>query len=126
MPQINMAHTDSLIRGNLSVAGLVTKYLHNPDRDYTGLNTGGSLDLTNAAHQLSNVLLLSVRGTYRFTPAMTGFGAAGGGLGTGFGPTSGGVLETGYSDESGVDAAVQLRGGRRVSAHRAHDSDSKL
>ena len=36
-----------------------------------------------------------MRGTYRSTPATTGYGAGVGGLGTGFGSTSEGVLETG-------------------------------
>ncbi len=95
-PQINIAHQGSLISGNLFGAGLVTKYLHNADRDFTGWNVGGRLDLTNAATQVSQrITSLGVRGTYRSTPSMTGFGAAGGGLGTGFGSTSGGVLETG-------------------------------
>ena len=34
-PQLTMAHMGSLIRGNLSVGGLITRYIHNPDLDYT-------------------------------------------------------------------------------------------
>ena len=74
----------------------MTKYLHNADRDFTGWNSGGQLNLINAARQVSpRIISLGIRGTYRSTPSSTGFGAAGGGLGTGFGATSGGVLETG-------------------------------
>ena len=95
-PQINMAHQGSLFRGRLFGSGLVTKYLHNPNRDFIGYNVGGQLDLTDAAHQVSQrMTFLTVLGTYRFVPTTTGFGAPGGGLGTGFGSTSGGVLETG-------------------------------
>lgn len=84
------------MRGSLFGAGLVTKYLHNPSRDFTGYNTGGQLDLTDAANQVSQrITSFIVRGTYRSTPSTTGFGAAGGGLGTGFGSTSGGVLDAG-------------------------------
>ena len=95
-PQINIAHQGSLISGSLSGAGLVTKYLHNPNRDFTGYNVAGQLNLTEAARQVSpRIVSLGLRGTYRSVPSTTGFGAAGGGLGTGFGATSGGVLETG-------------------------------
>jgi hypothetical protein len=95
-PQINLAYRGSLISGSLFGTGLVTKYLNNPSRDFTGYNSGGQLNLTDAAQQLSpRITFLLLRGTYRSTPATTGFGAAGGGLGTGFGSTSGGVLETG-------------------------------
>ena len=95
-PQINIAHAGSLMRGSLFGSGLVTKYLHNPSRDFTGYNVGGQLDLADAAHQVSQrITSLTVTGTYRSTPSTTGFGATGGGLGTGFGSTSGGVLETG-------------------------------
>jgi len=82
--------------GSLSMAGLVTKYLHNPNLDFTGWNTAGRLNLKDAANQLSQrITSFGVRGTYRSTPSTTGFGAAGGGLGTGFGSTSGGVLNSG-------------------------------
>jgi hypothetical protein len=95
-PQMNLAYAGSLVSGSVFGTGLVTKYLHNPSRDFTGYNMGGQLDLTNAAHQVSQrITSLTVLGTYRSTPATTGFGVAGGGLGTGFGSTSGGVLETG-------------------------------
>ena len=84
------------MRGNLFGAGLMTKHLHNPSRDFTGWNVGGQLDLTNVANQMSQrITSLSVRGTFQSTPSTSGFGAAGGGLGTGFGSTSGGVLDTG-------------------------------
>ena len=96
VPQMNLAYTGSLITGSLSGAGLVTKYLNNPDRDFTGYNLGGGLNLTRAAHQLSQrITVLSIRGTYRSTPATTGFGAAGGGLNTGFGSPAGGILNSG-------------------------------
>jgi len=95
-PQINIAHAGSLMRGRLFGSGLVTKYLHNPNRDFIGYNVGGQLDLTDAAHQVSQrMTFLTVLGTYRSVPTTTGFGAPGGGLGTGFGATSEGVLETG-------------------------------
>ena len=74
----------------------MTKYLHNPSRDYTGYNVGGQLNLTDLANQVSQrITSLRLRGTYRSTPTTTGFGAAGGGQGSGFGSTSGAVLETG-------------------------------
>ena len=96
VPQMNLGYTGSLIRGNLFGTGLVTKYLNNPDRDFTGYNAGGQLDLTNAAHQLSQrITVLTMRGTYRSTPTTSGFGAAGGGLNTGFGSPAGGVLNSG-------------------------------
>ena len=95
-PQINITHSGSRIRGSLFGAGLVTKYLNNPSRDFVGYNVGGQMDLTAVANQMSQrITSLSVRGTYTSTPSTTGFGAAGGGLGTGFGSTSGGALETG-------------------------------
>ena len=95
-PQLNIAYTGSLISGRLFGTGLVTKYVHNPNRDFTGYNAGGQLDLTNAAHQVSQrITSLTVRGTYRSTPATTGFGAGVGGLGAGLGSTSGAVLEAG-------------------------------
>lgn len=74
----------------------MTKYLHNPSRDFTGYNVGGQLDLRDVVQQVSpRITSLRMRGTYRSTPTTTGFGAAGGGLGTGFGSHSGSVLETG-------------------------------
>ena len=96
IPQINIAHANSLMRGSLSGAGLVTKYLHNPSLDYIGINVRGQLDLKNAANQVSNrISSFIVRGTYSYTPSTTGFGAPGVGLGTGFGSTSSGVLDAG-------------------------------
>ncbi|TKB90022.1 MAG: hypothetical protein E8D41_13030 [Nitrospira sp.] len=95
-PQINISHAGSLVRGSIIGTGLVTKYLNNPSRDFTGYSTSGLLDLTEAAHQVSQrITILNIRGSYRATPSTTGFGAAGGGQGTGFGSTSEGVLETG-------------------------------
>jgi hypothetical protein len=86
-PQINMAHANSLMSSSLSVGGLVTKYLHNSNLDYTGINAAGLLDLTNAANQVSQrITSLTVRGTYQFAPSSSGFGAAPGvGTGTGIG-----------------------------------------
>ena len=96
IPQINIVHQGARISGRLFGSGLVTKYLHNPNRDFTGYNVGGQLDLREVAQQLSQrIVSLRMRGTYRSTPTTTGFGAAGGGLGTGFGSTSGGLLDTG-------------------------------
>jgi hypothetical protein len=71
------------------MGGVVTRYLRNPNLDYNGINAGGLLDLTGWASNFSQrILALSVRGTYQFAPSSSGFGAAGGGLGTGFGATS--------------------------------------
>src|SRR4249920_2647763 len=50
-PMITMAHIGSLIRGNLSVGALVTRYLENKDFDYTGYNAAGRLDLLQLAQQ---------------------------------------------------------------------------
>jgi len=95
-PQINITHEGARIRGRLFGSGLMTKYLNNPSRDFTGYNVGGQLDLRDVAQQVSQrIMSLRMKGTYRSTPSTTGFGATGGGLGTGFGSTSGGVLETG-------------------------------
>lgn len=96
MPQINIAHTGSLMRGALFIGGVGTRYLHNPNLDYNGINAGGQLDLKNAADKLSQrITSLTVRGAYQFTPSSSGFEATGGGLGTGFGSTSTGALNTG-------------------------------
>ncbi len=96
VPQMTIIHAGSLMRGSLTGAGLLTRYINNPDRDFIGWNVAGRLDLTNAAHQVSQrITTLGVRGTFVEVPAMTGFGAAGGGLNTGFGSTSGGVLNSG-------------------------------
>jgi hypothetical protein len=71
-PQINMAHANSLMSGNLSTAGLITRYLNNPDLDYTGLNAAGALDFRSAASKVSQrISALSVRGSYSFTPTIT-------------------------------------------------------
>ena len=95
-PQINIIHQGARISGRLFGSGLVNKYLNNPGRDFTGYNVGGQLDLRDVAQQVSQrITSLRMKGTYRSTPSTTGFGATGGGLGTGFGSTSGGVLETG-------------------------------
>ena len=124
-PQITMAHAGSLMRGSLSVGGLVTKYVNNPDLDFTGYNAAGPLDLTNAANNVSQrISSLSVRGTYQYTPSITGAAVAGaretaGGIGTGEG------LNNGCSGESGGDTPVQLRGDRGVSTHTHHDLSSE-
>ena len=95
-PQIIMAHTNSLLGSSLSVGGLVTKYLHNPSLDFTGYNAAGQLDFTRAANQVSQrITSFIVRGTYQFTPASSGFGATGSGLGTGTGSTFGQGLNSG-------------------------------
>ncbi len=94
--QLNLNHEGSLMSGSLFGTGIVTKYLHNSDRDFIGWNLGGRLNLTNAAQQMSpRITSLTARGTYNSTPFTTGFGATQGGLGTGFGSTSTGVLDTG-------------------------------
>lgn len=96
IPQINISHEGARVRGSLFGSGLVTKYLHNPNRDFIGYNVGGQLDVTDVAQQVSQrITSLRMRGTYRSTPFTSGYGAGVGGLGTGFGSTSGGILETG-------------------------------
>jgi hypothetical protein len=71
-PQINMAHTNSLMRGSLSVGGLITRYLRNPDFDYTGLNASGQLDFTSAANKVSQrIISLAIMGTYTFSPSIS-------------------------------------------------------
>jgi len=96
VPQLNINHTGSLIRGSVFGTGLITKYINNPDRDFIGYNAGGQLNLVDAARQVSQrITALTVRGTYRNIPATTGFGASGGGLGLGFGSISGAALQAG-------------------------------
>jgi hypothetical protein len=89
IPQINMAHSGSQVNGTFSAGASIAKYVNNPSLDYTGINTAGQLDLKRWASSFSpRISALSVRGTYQFTPSLSGFGApTGGGLGTGFGAT---------------------------------------
>ena len=88
-PQINVAHSGSLVTGSLSAGALITKYINNPDLDYTGINAAGQLDAKRWADRWSQrISSLSIRGTYQFAPSMSGFGAGSGGLGTGFGTTT--------------------------------------
>ena len=96
-PQINFARAGSLMRAGLSVGASIAKYLHNPDLDYTGVNAAGTLDFKSAASKLSQrITTLTVNGIYQFTPSMSGFSAStGGGLGTGFGGTQVGALNSG-------------------------------
>ena len=99
-PQINVAHTGSQVSGSIFAGGLITRYQNNPNLDYTGINTGGLLDLKGWANSFSQRITdLSVRGTYQFTPSASAFGARtanNGGLGVGAGSTSsGGLLDTG-------------------------------
>src|SRR5215217_7318860 len=85
-PQLTLAHMGSLIRGNFTVGGLITKYIHNPDLDYTGVNAAGRLDFQQVAQRMSaRFTSLSVNGSYQFTPSMSQFGAVGGQVGAGFG-----------------------------------------
>jgi len=77
-PQITMAHQGSLMRGSLSVGALVSKYINNPDLDFTGYNAAGALDLTQAANKVSQrISNLTLRGTSQYTPSITGAGVAG-------------------------------------------------
>ena len=77
-PQITMAHTGSLMGGSLSVGALVSKYINNPDLDFTGYNAAGALDLTRAAKNVSQrISSLTVRGTSQYTPSISGAGVAG-------------------------------------------------
>ena len=127
VPQMNLGYTGSLIRGNLFGTGLVTKYLNNPDRDFIGYNAGGQLDLTNAVHQLSQrITMLTMRGTYQSTPTTSGFGAAGGGLNTGFGSSAGGVLNSGIVTNRASRHILQPIAGRWLSTHRGYDSECKF
>ena len=88
-PQINIAHSGSQVNGTFSAGASIAKYVNNPSLDYTGINTSGQLDLKRWASSFSpRISSLSVRGTYQFTPSLSGFGATtGGGLGTGYGVT---------------------------------------
>jgi hypothetical protein len=94
IPQLSMAHANSLMRGRLSVGGLVSKFLNNPSLDYTGYNAAGQLDLRNAANKVSQrITSLIVRGTYQYTESPSGFApTTQGGLGTGFGSTTSGTV----------------------------------
>ena len=89
IPQINVAHAGPRVNGSLSVGANITRYVNNPSLDYTGINTAGQLDLKRWANGFSQrISALSVRGTYQFTPSVSGFGATtGGALGTGYGTT---------------------------------------
>ena len=118
-PQINVAHSDSLIQGRLSAGAVISRYVNNSDLDYTGINTAGQLTATNWAKKLSQrISNLSITGTYQYTPASIAFGAVpGGGLGTGYGAVPGGGLGTGVGT-TGV--ASPINGGlitNRVSTH---------
>lgn len=125
VPQINIAHAGSLMRGSLFGAGLVTRYLNNSNLDFTGYNVGGNLDLRRAANQASQrITFLTVRGTYISTPATTGFGSTAGGLGTGFGSITPGAFNTGLVTNRasrqiytlGVTGGYQLTGTTALSA----------
>jgi len=98
-PQINMSYTGSIINSNLFVGGLITRYIHNSNLDYTGINAGGQSDLTGWANRFSQrISALTVRGTYQFTPSANAFGASpstNGGLGISGGSVSPGLLNTG-------------------------------
>ena len=99
-PQINVAHTGSQVSGSIFAGGLISRYQNNSNLDYTGINTGGLLDLKGWANSFSQrIMMLSVRGTYQFAPSASAFGAGtanNGGLGVGAGSTfSGGLLNTG-------------------------------
>lgn len=89
IPQINIAHTGPQVNGAFTVGANIAKYVNNPSLDYTGINTAGQLDLKRWANSFSQrISALSVRGTYQFTPSLSGFGATtGGALGTGYGAT---------------------------------------
>ncbi|SPP66189.1 conserved hypothetical protein [Nitrospira lenta] len=88
-PQINLAHAGPRVNGSFSVGANITKYVNNPSLDYTGINVAGQLDLKRWANSFSQrISALSVRGTYQFTPSLSGFGATtGGAFGTGYGST---------------------------------------
>jgi len=97
IPQINIAHANSLMRGRLSGGALVSKFLNNPSLDYTAYNAAGQLDLKNAANKVSQrIAFLTVRGTYQYAESPSAFApTTQGGLGTGFGSTTGNVLNAG-------------------------------
>jgi hypothetical protein len=86
-PMINVAHNGSLIRGNLSVGALITRYIENTDLNYTGYNTAGRLDLSQLANKevSRRIINLSVTGTYQYTQTLSQFGNTGGQFGGNFG-----------------------------------------
>jgi len=98
-PQINVSRAGSMTRSSIFVGGLITRYLHNSNLDYTGINAGGQSDLTGWANRFSQrISALTLRGTYQFTPSASAFGASpstNGGLGIGGGSVSPGLLNTG-------------------------------
>jgi hypothetical protein len=123
VPQMTIAHAGSLMRGDLTGGALLNKYINNPERDFTGWNVRGRLDLTDAARQVSQrITTLTMRGTFVDSPATNGFAAAGGGLNTGFGAQPGagavGALNSGIVTNRasrqtytlGVAGAYQLTG----------------
>jgi len=98
-PQLNVAHADQFIRGSLSAGAVIGKYVNNPDLDYTGINTTGQLDLTGVAQRevSRRIARLSVTGTFQYSPTRSGFGTLpnGSGVGTTFGSTQIGPLNSG-------------------------------
>jgi len=89
IPQINIAHTGSQVRGAFSAGANIARYVNNPSLDYNGINTSGQLDLKRWANSFSQrIATLSMNGTYQYTPIINAFGATpAGALGTGFGAT---------------------------------------
>src|SRR5262245_11159754 len=69
-PQMSVAHGDQFIRGSLSAAALVTKYVNNPSLDYVGYNAAGQLDLRGWANSKVSprITTLTVIGTFQYTP----------------------------------------------------------
>ncbi len=125
-PQLNLAHTGSLISGNLSVGAIIARYVNNPVLDYTGINSAGSLNLSRVAQRMSRrITTFSVTGAYQFTPSMSGFQAAGGGTGMGYGTTGISALGAGlvtnrvsmHSTQIGVNGGYQLNPTTSVSAN---------
>jgi hypothetical protein len=96
-PMINVAHTGSLIRGNLSGGALVTRYLENHDLNYIGVNASGRLDLLQLAKKemSQRITTLAVTGSYQLTPSMSQFGATSGQFGGNFGATPSSALNSG-------------------------------
>src|SRR5262249_43097213 len=98
-PQLNVAHGDQYMRGSLQAGALISNYVNNPSLDYVGYNAAGQLDLRGwATSKVSQrITTLTVIGTFQYTPTRSGFGTvpAGSGVGTNFGSTQLGPLNSG-------------------------------
>ena len=100
-PQINVAHGDQFIKGSLTAGAVFGKYVNNPELGYTGYNTAGQLNLTGWANSKVSrrITTLSLVGTFQYSPTRSGFGTVpnGSGVGTTFGSTQIGPLNSGFT-----------------------------